>query len=239
MTPPERQPMIHGPEMRARLGLSYLEQELLAQERGEEPDLGRVLGALRAVRSALLRAGAKRAAELGSALRHYLEELREDAGGLSLEDVDIVLSAMERMRHLVENEHAIDAWIDGVTPARTAANDTRPDELVYAPEFRESGLYWEMRSESVQLGLPSLGPRSDTSGLINDLKKLWGELPEQLPWTLRPKHLERIPVSLVSALIRLRQRDGAGARRIRLEGSAGGIQSPALTESLDRCFATT
>ena len=237
MTPFAAQPMSPDPRIRARRGLTYLEQELLAQERGEEPDLGRVIGILRAVRGALLRAEAGRAAELCVALRRYLEELREDTGGFSLEDVDVTLGAVERMRRLLEDERAVDHWMDGLTPAGSTPLPSVVGELVYAPEFRESGLYWEIRDGTVQLGFPALESETDANALIEDLRVLWDQLSGEQSWTLRPGNLERLRVSLLSALIRLSRGAAAPARRVQLLGSAGELQSPALNESLGRCFA--
>ncbi len=222
-------------KQRTRTGLAFLEEELLSAERGEAPNLDRVLHAVDIICDDARSHDIDGIEALCQGLRTFILELREDCLELSVEDLDIFLVVSSRIRALVGSidPGALEPSDEG------RAGKARPIDLTdleFAPEFLASGLMVEVGRDEVFIHFPQLSGDQPTAAVLADLQQLWERTPASLPWRLDLSALERIPVTLLATLTKLRISAGSKARPLQLEGQLSSLESEELSESLARYF---
>lgn len=219
----------------ASTGLRFLHEELLSTERGEEPNLDRVLRALELIEVEAQEEGVGDAPKLCARLRRFIGELREDGLELALEDVDVFLSTLNELRSMW-SKSVPTGLEDKVELPRTVPPLEDAPIPEFLPEFLPSGLVAELRKGELHLDFAAVHASAATPALQAELEGLWQRSPASQAWSVDLTALERIPVALVATLAGLRIRSGAGARLIRLACSPESLRSTTLKESLSRYF---
>lgn len=224
-----------GRQPRRLNGHASLIEELLASDRGEEPNLDRVLRDLDLIADDARSKGILGIKGICVGLRTYVEELREDRLELSLEDLDVFLIASKRMSLLLhERDHEREDHSDGDGTCKPSNIDLA--RLEFVPEFLPSGIIVEPHSEELRIQLPPATSSLEAAKVVADLQELWERTPTSIAWRLDLSAIDRVPIVILVTLIRLRGREGDESRLVQLYNGLGAIRSEELNRSLARHF---
>lgn len=217
----------------AERAMALLETELLAMERGEEPNHERIQRSLLEISDRPPSRSATAVRGLCERLCMYLRDIRQDEMELSLEDLDVLLSNWAELDELVFNRQRPEDQEEVETPA--SPPDDQPMDVTSAPEFRDSGLLVESFSDGARIILPSMDDSRVTAKVLADISELWELTPQAMTWNIELSRSERIPVSLLSHFVGLNRAQEGRDRPVQLRGLET-VESGHLTACLQRCF---
>ena len=229
-------PQQFTPQLRPALkvGREDLLRELRALDRGECPkthELRQILEQM-AQQSQLL--GQPRIERLAAGLAGLLQDLEDDGLELALEDFDLMLMSGEKLLDLLSG--GSDERDEVLCEAELRLTRLMaPDELDCAPHFSPAGFRTELKRGEVHLTAP-LDAHLKCELIEADLEQLWEETPMERPLVVDLRSLERVPLTLLSTLIRLQQSAELAPRAVLLHLHGAANLSATLRRSLTRHF---
>jgi hypothetical protein len=229
-------PQQHSPQLQPTLqvGQEDLLHELRALDRGALPSALALKQAFERIAREGRLFGLSQVERTASGLAGLLADLEEDGLELALEDFDLLQASGHKLLGLIAGGTAETAEVLSEAELRTARHSA-PDELDCAPLFLPAGFRMELKRGEVHLTAP-LDAHLQAERIESDLVQLWSETPMERPLVLDLRSLERVPLILLTTLIRLQQTADVSPRAVLLQLSGAERLSPTLRRSLTRHF---